>query len=62
MMLPDKFVIKKNKLVVIQLLSIKLKKLVIKEQKYKYSVLVIYMKFLSTMLRYDYDKNPENRK
>jgi hypothetical protein len=56
--LPDKFVIKKNKLSGYTVIVDKAGKISYQEQKYKYSTGNLY-EILTTMLRYDYDKNPE---
>jgi hypothetical protein len=57
-MLPDKFVIKKNKLSGYTVIVDKQNKISYQEQKYKYTTGNLY-EILTTMLRYDYDKNPE---
>lgn len=57
-MLPDKFVIKKNKLSGYTVIVDKTNKISYQEQKYKYTTGNLY-EILTTMLRYDYDKNPE---
>lgn len=57
-MLPDKFVIKKNKLSGYTVVVDKTKQISYQEQNYKYSTGNLY-EILTTMLRYDYDKNPE---
>jgi hypothetical protein len=57
--LPDKFVIKKNKLSGYTVIVDKTGKISYQEQSYKYSTGNLY-EILTTMLRYDYDKNPEN--
>lgn len=57
--LPDKFVIKKNKLSGYTVIVDKTEKISYQEQKYKYTTGNLY-EILTTMLRYDYDKNPEN--
>ena len=59
-MLPDKFVIKKNKLSGYTVIVDKNEKISYQEQKYKYSTGNLY-EILTTMLRYDYDKNPEEQ-
>ena len=59
-MLPDKFVIKKNKLSGYTVVVDKTKQISYQEQKYKYSTGNLY-EILTTMLRYDYDKNPEEQ-
>lgn len=58
--LPDKFVIKKNKLSGYTVIVDKTSKISYQEQKYKYSTGNLY-EILTTMLRYDYDKNPEEQ-
>ena len=58
-MLPDKFVIKKNKLSGYTVIVDKQGKISYQEQKYKYSTGNLY-EILTTILRYDYDKNPED--
>ena len=60
-MLPDKFVIKKNKLSGYTVVVDKKKQISYQEQKYKYSTGNLY-EILTTMLRYDYDKNPNEAK
>jgi len=59
-MLPDKFVIKKNKLSGYTVVVDKTSHISYQEQKYKYSTGNLY-EILTTMLRYDYDKNPEEK-
>ena len=59
-LLPDKFVIKKNKLSGYTVIVDKTEKISYQEQKYKYSTGNLY-EILTTMLRYDYDKNPETQ-
>lgn len=59
-MLPDKFVIKKNKLSGYTVIVDKNKQISYQEEKYKYSTGNLY-EILTTMLRYDYDKNPEEQ-
>ena len=56
--LPDKFVIKKNKLSGYTVVVDKTSKISYQEQKYKFTTGNLY-EILTTMLRYDYDKNPE---
>ena len=58
-MLPDKFVIKKNKLSGYTVVADKTDKISYQEQKYRYTTGNLY-EILTTMLRYDYDKNPED--
>lgn len=57
--LPDKFVIKKNKLSGNTIVVDKVGGILFKETRYKYSTSNLY-EILTTVLRYDYDKNPEN--
>lgn len=58
--LPDKFVIKKNKLSGYTVIVDKTEKISYQEQKYKYTTGNLY-EILTTMLRYDYDKNPNEQ-
>ena len=55
--LPNQFVIKKNKLSGYTLVVDKLGQILYQEQKYQYTVANLY-EILTTVLRYDYDKNP----
>ena len=56
--LPNKFVIKKNKLSGYTVIVDKLGQILYQGTKYKYSTANLY-EILSTVVRYDYDKNPE---
>jgi len=57
--LPNKFVIKKNKLSGYTIVVDKLGEILYRGERYKYSTANLY-EILTTVLRYDYDKNPEN--
>ena len=58
--LPDKFVIKKNKLSGYTIVVDKTDYIMYQENKYKYSIPNLY-EILTTVLRYDYDLNPNKK-